>query len=461
MTGGLRVVIVGGGSYQWAPKLLLDFVNSPTLCDAEVVIEDVDPSPIPTIVALAEHLAGLRGVGLRVTGTTDQRAALAGADFVVVSISTGGFASMRHDLEIPARYGIRQTVGDTVGPGGIVRALRNVPVLVGIARDMEDCCPDAWLLNLTNPMTALCRAVSRSTAIRTIGLCHEITITQFVLSLLLDVSFLDLRLTVAGVNHLPLVTALDVGGRDGFALLRDLLDHAEERAAEPLAMEIPEGLGHPPPPGGRWTKGALLAVNRVKLELFERWGVLPGAGDRHVVEFFGDFLTPATGWGAAWGVDATSIEEREAWQARYVAEVATMLRSEAVDPMPSGELVAAVIHCLGHDTPGWFPLNLPNRGQVADLPSGVVVESMGAVDGRGARGRDVVTLPTPAAEHLRRVVAAQELTVEAALTGSRDLVIEAMRADPLTSRLALDTTAAMAGEMLAATGPWLPQFPST
>ena len=113
---------------------------------------------------------------------------------------------MRHDLEIPERYGLRQSVGDTVGPGGIVRALRNIPVLVGIARDMEDVCPDAWMLNLTNPMTTLCRAVTRETGIRTIGLCHEITIAQFMLSLCSTSSFLDLQLTVAGVNHLPFIT---------------------------------------------------------------------------------------------------------------------------------------------------------------------------------------------------------------------------------------------------------------
>src|SRR6185369_16416757 len=131
-----------------------------------------------------------------------------------------------------------------VGPGGINRALRNIPVLVGIARDMEAVCPDAWMLNLTNPMTALCRAVTRETEIRTIGLCHEITIAQFMLSLMLDVSFLELQLTVAGVNHLPFITAIEANGNDGFDLLHDLLEHAKKRADEPLAMALPADLGH-------------------------------------------------------------------------------------------------------------------------------------------------------------------------------------------------------------------------
>src|SRR5579883_707526 len=183
---GARIAIIGGGSYQWVPKLVVDMANTPSLHDAHLVLEDVDPAPIPRMVSLVEHVARLRGIGLSASGTTDQRKALSGADFVVVSISTGGFESMRQDLEVPARYGIRQSVGDTVGPGGICRALRNIPVLVGIARDMEELCPEAWLLNLTNPMTTLCRAVTSQTSVKAAGLCHEVTVSHFVLSLLLD-----------------------------------------------------------------------------------------------------------------------------------------------------------------------------------------------------------------------------------------------------------------------------------
>jgi alpha-galactosidase len=246
---------------------------------------------------------------------------------------------------------------------------------------------------------------------------------------------------------------------DGLARLRELVADADARADEPLPIDLPDGLElvkHSP--GPVWTRGDLMANWQVKLELFERFGVLPGAGDRHLAEFFPNFITRDSGWGARWGFGLTGIETRERHQEEHVAALEAMLASDAVDPMPSGEMVAPVIQCLVLDQPGRFPLNIPNEGQVADLPLGAMVESMCIVDGGGVRGSEAVALPAGMAETLRRVSASQELTVDAAVSGDRDAAFAAMLLDPLTSRVDYDDVAAMTDEMLAATAEWLPQF---
>ena len=168
------MTIVGGGSYQWGPELMADLFGTPALAGMHLVLEDIDPAPLPKMEALAHKLNEAMGAKATIATTTDLHASLDGADFVIVCISTGGFRSMAVDLDVPAAHGITQTVGDTVGPGGINRALRNVPVLVGIGKAMEERCPDAWLFNITNPMTALTRSVCRETSIKTVGLCHEV-----------------------------------------------------------------------------------------------------------------------------------------------------------------------------------------------------------------------------------------------------------------------------------------------
>jgi alpha-galactosidase len=452
-----RIVIIGGGSNQWVPTLVTDLANTPTLHGSELVLEDIDAAKLPPMADYVRHVADVRNIPLTVSTTSDQRKALEGADFVVVTISTGGFRSMRHDLDIPARYGIQQSVGDTVGPGGINRCLRNVPVLVGVARDMVELCPDAWLLNLTNPMTTLCRAVTSETPIKTIGLCHEVTIATFYLSMLLSANFMSIRPTVVGINHLPIITALDVDGEDGLARLSALL--ADPKAqAENLPFNLPDDLGHEPPQGRDWTKADLIEVNQLKLELFRRTGALPGAGDRHLAEFFPGFLTEASGWGKRWGVSLTPIAGREAEEAKYVERLERLTREPDVSSWPSGEIVAPLIDSFLTDTPRLFPLNIPNAGQVPDLPDGRVVESMCWADGAGARGGEPAHAPAVLASYLRRVSDGQELSVKAALSGRRDDVLAAMLADPLASRIDYDQMMSMTDELIAATKEWLPQF---
>ncbi|MGH9092624.1 MAG: hypothetical protein ACRDZR_14800 [Acidimicrobiales bacterium] len=447
----MQVTIVGGGSYQWTPELLADLLSTPSLHGMHLVLEDVDPEPLPKMEALAKKLDDALGSRTTVEATTDQRRALDGADFVIVTISTGGFESMAVDLDVPARHGIRQSVGDSVGPGGICRALRNVPVLVGIGRDMEEVCPEAWMLNITNPMTVLTRSVCRETSVKTVGLCHEVGNWCLDLAIALGTPAEAVRPTVVGVNHLPVVVALDVDGEDGFAVLRGIVEEAGGLAA--LAP-------HPGrPEAEEFSRLDFAQRHLLKLTLFERWGALPAAGDRHVAEFLPSVLTGASGWGAGYNVDLTSIAQRQEHQDGYVADVdAWLAGTKDLQTWQSGELPAPVIDSLVTGTRREVPVNIPNAGQCPDLPEDAVVEAICVVDGDGVRGRDRATAPAPYAELLRRHVAVQEMTLEAALGGDRELAAAAFALDPLAGRGDLHETDAMVDELLAGTARWLPQF---
>jgi len=447
----MRVTIIGGGSYQWSPKLMADLLGTPSLAGVELALCDIDPTPLPKMEALFHRLDEAIGSKATVTTTTDQRVALEGADYVVVTISTGGFESMAIDLDVPARHGIRQSVGDSVGPGGINRSLRNVPVLVDIARDMEQVCADALMLNITNPMTCLTRSVNRETEVSAIGLCHEVGNYCLDVAIAFGTRWESVRPTVTGVNHFPVITALEIDGADGLAKLRQLVD---EVGGLPSLMSAAGA--EPAPP---FSKLDFARRHVLSLTLLALWDALPAAGDRHLAEFLPSVLTERSGWGRAWGIEPTPIARRAEHQAEYIAEVDAMLAgTEPLATHQSGELVAPVIDSLLTGTRREVPLNLPNTGQCPDLPADAVVESICVVDGNGIRGRDRARVPEAFAEVLRRQVATQEMTVDAAVTGDRRATLAAFALDPLAGRGDLLDTEAMVEELLAGTARWLPQF---
>ncbi len=454
-----RIAIIGGGSAHWTPRLLLDFVNTPSLAESQVVLMDTAPESLPPVQRLADHISSLGAAGLRTTATTELEAALDGAQFVITGLSVGGFGAMHHDLEIPERYGLPQPVGDSVGPGGISRALRSVPVTVGIARTMERRCPDALLVNVSNPLTALCRAVTRETTVSTVGLCNELVGLTWAMSLLFDVAMHEVDPVVGGVNHLPLVTALGIGGSDGFAMLRSLMDQPVADLSDPIWMEPPAGSHwRKVSTGEKWTKGDVVANNRLKLELFRRFGVLPGSSDTHVAEFFPWFVTETSGFGDDWCVHHYGIEGHRADKETDEAELTALLTAQELPPWPSGELVAPLLDAIVSDHERHLPVNVPNTGQVVGLDHGPVLECMGVANASGVKPRDRVQVGSVLGECLRRIVHSQELTVEAALTGDRTLVLEAMLTDQMAGRLPYEHIIALTDELLAATAPWLGQF---
>ena len=456
---GVDITIVGGGSTHWSPSLLVDFLNHPALADSHVTLMDVDAAAVESMRAACTHLAERRPTGLTVSATTDLDQALEGARFVISAFSVGGFDSMQHDVDIPTRYGIRQPVGDSVGPGGISRALRSIPVVLGIARAMERRCPDALLVNVTNPLTALCRSVARETSVQVVGLCNEVVGLQLAMSLLFDVAMHKVDPVIGGVNHLPVATGLRVDGEDGFAMLRDAMAGRVDLSGPIWLNPLPKQMHwRQRDPGPKWIKADVLENLKIKLEMFRRFGALPASSDTHVAEFLPGFVTEASDFGRDWGVHHYGISGHRADKEKDSANLEWLLAQAKVPTIPSGELVAPLLEGLVTGEDRALPMNLPNTGQVENLPRGAMVECMGVSGAGGLRPRDVTTVPSMLGETLRRVVASQELTVEAAVTGDRTTVLEAMLADPTAGRLPYEHVVSMTDELLAATTPWLPQF---
>jgi alpha-galactosidase/6-phospho-beta-glucosidase family protein len=414
----MKIAFIGGGSVQWTPKLVTDMALAETLAGANLVLHDIDADALELLTRACERIVAQVGGGLQVTATLDRAEALRGADFVILCVAIGGLPAMRNDLEIPERYGIYQPVGDTVGPGGLARGLRHIPFSVQVAREMEQLCPHAWMLNLTNPMTTICRGMTRATNIRTIGLCHEVTGVSHHLASLFGVPVETIRLEVAGINHLPVILRFDIGGRDGMDMLRDwLAEHG------PFAQV------------GQLDLNSVFDVFTdrlaVKLTLFEQLGVLFGAGDRHVTEFIPGFLTETSERGRRYGVVLTTVDQREEMARVRRAQIERFVGGEPEKLQRTQEQLVPVMAALAGGPAGQFIVNVPNKGQIDNLPREAVVECIAEVDSLGVRPLAVGALPHAAYAAIAPHVARQELIVEAALTNQRGPALAALATDPL------------------------------
>lgn len=440
----MKIVLIGGGSANWTPPILTDLVIRPELEGSTAVLVDIDPEALELTLAFGHRLMAESGRRWTLEVSTERRTALLDADYVLLTIAVGGLDAMEHDLAIPLKYGVYQSVGDTVGPGGLSRALRHIPVVYEIARDMEEVCPRAWLINYTNPMTTLTRAVSKHTRVRVIGLCHELTGVLRRLRRLLGLGDAHIETRVVGINHLIWLLEWKVDGGDGYKMLRAYL--SEHPVEVPYRGELP---GNP----------ASVFQDRLLLKwhLFETFGLLPAAGDRHLAEFFPHFLTDRTNRGADYGIELTTVEHRRAiaaWRRDWLQRVVT--GKEVVPLVPSGEAVADVICGLESGGEHLQIVNLPNEGQVANLPRDAVVETMGRISRDRAEGVESGELPPTVLAVVLPHVLRQEMTVEAAMTGNRALALQVLATDPLVQDPA--RAAPMLDELLRAHRAYLPRF---
>lgn len=440
--GGPRIAFVGGGSYQWGPKIIQDVALNEELRGGTLVLHDVNGEALQDMYEWGTRALDVAKADLQLEKTQRLEEALSGANFVVLSISTGGLDATALDLEIPARYGVVQSVGDTVGPGGLFRGLRNIPVVVEIARSMEEYCPHAVLLNLTNPLTVLTRAVTKATSIKAIGLCHELFSTLGMLSKMFHAPEEGINVRVAGVNHFIWVTGVSVHGRDvtGEAFRRISGGEARE-------ISLSDDADDTDPFTNTWG---------FRTELCRLYGYLPAAGDRHVCEFLPGYL-PDEKERERLDLRVTAVDVRRERLAADRESVRLMVRGE--EPIPTGrsrEEISDIMAAMWTGVDSVNIVNLPNAGQVRDVPLGAVVETYGVLNGSGASGIVFGELPPPVAALVHPHVFNQEAIVQAGLTGDKNLAFRAFLNDPLVDRGPDART--LFEEMFEAQREYLPQF---
>jgi len=424
----VKVALVGAGSVVFARTLIGDLLSFPELAEGTTVaLTDIDEERLRVAELAARKIADALGTNTRIEATRDRRQALDGADYVQTMMQVGGYRPATvTDFDVPKRFGLRQTIGDTIGIGGILRGLRTIPVLLDICRDMEDLCPDALLLQYVNPMAINCWAVERATSIRTVGLCHSVQGTARDLAADVGVPAAEIEYLCAGINHLAFYAQLTHRGRDLYPELRGKED-------------IPD-----------W--------NRVRYEVLRHFGYFCTESSEHLAEYVPWFIKDGRpDLIERFNVPLDEYPRRCEAQIEEWEELRAALAEDA--PMTvarSDEYSAYIIDALETGAPFTFNGNVMNEGLVDNLPY-CCVEVPCVADASGIQPQRVGALPPQLAGLMRTNVNVQELTVEAALTGKREHVYHAAMLDPHTgAELSLAEIHELVDELLEAHGDLVP-----
>jgi alpha-galactosidase len=402
-----RIVFLGAGSVVFTRQLVTDLHRMPDLPELDLVLHDIDAERLEVARGTADQVAARFGRPLRLTATLDRREALAGADVVVNMIQVGGIAATRIDLELPAAHGLRQTIGDTTGVGGVFRGLRTFPVLSAIARDMRELCPDAWFLNYTNPMAMNVWWMSVvAPEIKAVGLCHSVYWTVHDLCDLVGVPLAETTYRAAGVNHQAWLYQWEHEGQSLYPRLR-------ERIAADPELE-----------------------RRVRVEMFRRIGYYPTETSEHSSEYLSWFLRSDEQIARFRieplqyvGISEANVREFETAKTALASGAPLELHDEG----DAAEYAPQIISSLLTGQEREIHVNVVNRGLIDNLPDGAVVEVPARLSAAGVEPIAVGRIPEQGAAHNRTYLSVAGLAIEAALTGDRDLVKQALLVDPNAS----------------------------
>jgi len=434
-----KIAFIGAGSFGFTRRLVKDILTFPLLRDATLSLMDIDAERLDYVKRAVDRIVAEGSYPARVEATMDRAEALKGAQAVICTILAGGVDIWRHDIEIPKKYGIDTNVGDTRGPSGVFRALRTIPVMLDICRDIERHCPGAILLNYTNPMAMLCRAMQRETTVKVTGLCHSVQGTAAMLARWIGAAFDEITYVCAGINHQAWYVKYEWNGKDAYPLIRKAVQRPEVYNEEIVRNEMFLHLGY------------YVSESSGHNSEYNWWF-------RKRPDLVEKYCTHGTGWNP--GVYAYVLNGYLARQKEWKNTMQEWLDDpEPLDLSRGQEYAAYIINAYAGGEPFKFNGNVPNTGLIPNLPEGACVEVPVYADRRGFNPIHVGALPAQCAALNNVSVAVEEMAVDGCLSGDPTMVFRAICYDPLTAAvLSLAEIKEMVNEMFARNRDHLPTF---
>ena len=442
-----KIAFIGAGSTVFMKNIVGDILQRPALSGATIALMDIDAERLDDSEVVARKLAATLGAAAKIETHSDQRRALAGADFVVVAFQIGGYDPCTIiDFETPKKYGLRHTIADTLGVGGIMRGLRTVPHLWSVCEDMLQVCPNAILLQYVNPMAINTWAISaKYPTIRQVGLCHSVQGTAEELAHDLDIPIGEIRYRAAGINHMAFYLAFERRQPNGS--YRDIYPDLQAGYRE-----------------GRLPKlkpGEIRCANMVRYEMLMRLGYFVTESSEHFAEYTPWFIKKGReDLIAKYGIPLDEYPLRCVWQIEHWKKLAQDYRTaDTIEVKPSQEYASRIVNSVWTGEPSVIYGNVRNNGAISSLPDDCAVEVPCLVDTSGIQPTRVGALPPQLTALIRTNVNVQELTVRALMSENREHIYHAAMMDPHTSaELDLDQIWALVDDLIAAHGEWLPAW---
>lgn len=434
-----KIALIGAGSIVFARNLLFDILSFPELSGSTVALMDIDPQRLDMITRLARKIIDQEQFDIDLQATLDRKQALKDADFVITIFQIGGLEALEHDTNIPLKYGVKQAVGDTLGPGGVFRFLRTAPLLKEMVEEMENICPDALLINYVNPMAMNCWYVNRISGVKNVGLCHSVQGTSAWLARIIGAPVEEVSFVCAGINHMAWFLEFKWNGKDAYPLIR-------ERCQDPEVYKM----------------------DVTKIEILKSFGYYVTESSHHMSEYVPYFRTSDewierihrdANWNDKGVYNGMYLQMCRDLAEEFEGRAERLLSKERLEIRQSGEYSIPIIHSMLTGAPRVIHGNVENKGLITNLPQGCCVEVPCLADRNGVQPTVIGKLPTQLAALNRTNINVQELAVEAVITGNKEAAYQAVMMDPLTSAvLTLPEIHDMVTEMFRAEEIWLPHL---